>query len=64
MKKQKINISLIAQDEWEDYFEIYKDEINSLQNKISKTGGEIDKMVYKLYQLNEEEIKIIELKTN
>ena len=60
LKKQKIHLSLVQQDEWEDYFNSYKDEINRLQAEINKTDKEIDQMVYKLYELNEEEIQIIE----
>jgi len=60
LKKQKIKLSLRQQDEWEDYFDNYKTEINDLQNQINKTDSEIDKMVYELYKLTEEEIKIVE----
>ncbi len=60
LKKRKIQLSLIQQDEWEEYFNVYKTEINQIQNKISQTDKEIDQMVYKLYELTEEEISIIE----
>ncbi len=60
LKKQKIKLSLIKQDEWEEYFNTYKNEINRLQNEIDKTDKEIDQMVYELYGLTEEEIKIVE----
>lgn len=58
--KLKIKLSLSQQDEWEEYFISYKTEINKLQVEIEKTDKEIDKMVYALYGLTEEEIKIVE----
>ena len=51
---------MVQQDEWEEYFNAYKAEINTLQNQISATDKEIDQMVYELYGLTEEEIKIVE----
>nr|WP_321357932.1 N-6 DNA methylase [uncultured Draconibacterium sp.] len=60
LKKQKIILSLVQQDEWEEYFNSYKSEINQLQSEIEKTDREIDRMVYELYGLTEEEIKIVE----
>ncbi|MCD4680802.1 MAG: N-6 DNA methylase [Bacteroidales bacterium] len=60
LKKQKILLSLIQQDEWEEYFNSYKNEINQIQSEINKTNKEIDQMVYELYGLTEEEIGIVE----
>jgi len=60
LKKQKVKLSLTQQDEWEEYFTKYKNDINKLQFEISATDRGIDQMVYKLYDLTEEEIKIIE----
>ena len=60
LKKQKVVLSLKDQDEWEDYFNSYKQEINTLQAEIAKTDKEIDQMVYELYGLTEEEIKVVE----
>jgi len=60
LKKQKIALTLKQQDEWEEYFSDYKTECNSLSAKISETDKEIDRMVYGLYGLSEEEIEIIE----
>jgi len=31
LKKQKIALSLVQQDEWEEYFTAYKGEINNIQ---------------------------------
>ena len=60
LKKKKVTLTLKQQDEWEEYFNEYKTEINELQAEISKTDNEIDCMVYRLYGLTEEEIKIVE----
>ncbi len=60
LRKQKIKIKLGSENnEWREYFEKTKEKINHLQIQIDKTDKIIDKMVYKLYKLNEEEIKII-----
>ena len=60
LKKQKIILSLTDQDEWEDYFNKYKSEILAIQADIDRTDHEIGQMVYELYGLTEEEIKIVE----
>ncbi len=60
LKKQKIILNFKQQDEWEDYFDSYKQEINDLQHRINQTDTEIDKMVYELYKLTENEIETIE----
>lgn len=60
LKKKKINLSLVQQDEWEEYFTTYKTQINQLQAEIQQTDNEIDQMVYKLYDLTKEEIDIVE----
>ena len=56
----KIKLSLVQQDEWEEYFSSYKSKINQLQTEIKSTDKTIDEMVYELYELTEEEIKIVE----
>ena len=60
LKKQKIKLSLVQQDEWEDYFTQYKSAINDLSAQIAATDKEIDARVYALYGLTEEEIATIE----
>ena len=60
LEKQKIKLSLVQKDELEDYFNAYKSECVTLKTEIETTDKEIDKMVYQLYGLNEEEIKIVE----
>lgn len=46
--------------EWMELFEDYKKQAQDLKQEINKTDKEIDKMVYELYGLSEEEIKIVE----
>ena len=60
MRKKGAKIGLSTQDELEKYFDKNKAEFVELDTQIKKTDTEIDKMVYKLYKLNEEEISIIE----
>ncbi len=60
LKKQKIKLTLVQQDEWEDYFSQYKTECNSISEQIAETDKKIDGMVYELYGLTEEEIKVVE----
>ena len=60
LKKKKVTLTLKQQDEWEQYFNEYKTEINNLQQQITQTDKEIDQLVYKLYGLTEEEIRIVE----
>ncbi|MDY0180722.1 Eco57I restriction-modification methylase domain-containing protein [Aliarcobacter skirrowii] len=47
-------------NEWQRLFENDKKEVLELQNQINITDKEIDQMVYKLYDLTEDEIKIVE----
>jgi hypothetical protein len=46
--------------EWMEVFETKKKEAQDLKSEIDKTDKEIDKMVYELYGLSEEEIQIVE----
>ncbi|MCF6358177.1 MAG: hypothetical protein L3J54_10265 [Draconibacterium sp.] len=64
LKKKRVVLSLLQQDEWEEYFNAYKTEINNLQNQINQTDKEIDQLVYQLYELTDEEIKIVEESIN
>ena len=61
LEKQKIKLSLLEQDEWEEYFENYKKSVLEIKQKIFVMDKEIDFMIYKLYELTDEEIKIIEM---
>ena len=51
LKKQKIKLSLVQQDEWEDYFNQYKAACSELTCRIGETDKEIDTRVYALYGL-------------
>ena len=60
LKKQKFALTLKEQDEWEEYFDSYKQQCNDLSSQIAKTDREIDYMVYNLYGLTDAEIEIVE----
>ena len=60
LKKAKIKLSLSDEANWEDYFIAEKEKADTLNNEITKTDKEIDKMVYELYGLSDDEIKVIE----
>jgi len=60
LAKQKIALSFKRQDDFEDYFNEYKTECNTLSAQISATDKEIDRMVYALYGLSEIEVEVIE----
>ena len=61
IKKVKgVKLSKIVEMEWMELFEEKKAETDSLKAEIDKTDKEIDTMVYELYGLTEEEIKIVE----
>ncbi|UPQ77748.1 BREX-1 system adenine-specific DNA-methyltransferase PglX [Flavobacterium azooxidireducens] len=58
--KKKIKLSLSEESEWEDYFLQEQQKAVAIKNEIDATDKEIDRMVYELYGLSEEEIKIVE----
>ena len=60
LKKQKIKLSLNQQDEWMDFFSKYQSACNDLSARIAATDKEIDALVYALYGLTDEDIKLIE----
>lgn len=60
LTKKKVTLSLSQKAEWEDYFNQERKKALDLKNKIDTTDKEIDAMVYELYGLSEEEIKIVE----
>jgi len=55
-----IKLTLPEEAEWMEYFNEQKQKITELRQQISKIDGEIDQLVYDLYGLTEEEIKIVE----
>jgi hypothetical protein len=60
LTKQKIKLSLSDQSEWLAFFEQEKQKAMDIKNEMDKTDKEIDKMVYELYGLTADEIKIVE----
>ncbi|MCK4922604.1 MAG: N-6 DNA methylase [Bacteroidales bacterium] len=60
LKKAKIKLDLSDEAEWMQYLNEQKEKAQTLKSEIEKTDKEIDQMVYELYGLSEEEIKIAE----
>ena len=53
-------LSKMDEMDWMNVFETKKAEAESLKAEIDKIDREIDQMVYELYGLTEEEVRIIE----
>jgi type I restriction-modification system DNA methylase subunit len=60
LHKVKVRIPLEQESEWEDYFVKHAKEVLEIVDRIDMTEKEIDRLVYELYQLSEEEIQIVE----
>jgi type I restriction-modification system DNA methylase subunit len=60
LAKKKVKLTLSEEAEWEDYFETESKKAQDLKAQIDKTDAAIDQMVYELYGLSEEEIRIVE----
>ncbi|MBL7047852.1 MAG: N-6 DNA methylase, partial [Candidatus Marinimicrobia bacterium] len=60
LKRAKVKLTLQQEAEWMAYFNEQSKKANALQTEINRIEKEIDQMVYKLYGLTEEEIKIVE----
>lgn len=60
LQKTKVKITLNEEADWLKYFEEQKAKAKILNQEINKIDKEIDVIVYKLYNLTEEEIKIVE----
>jgi len=60
LAKKKVKLSLKEEAEWETYFLEEAKQALELKSEIDKTDKEIDRMVYELYGLTEEEIGIVE----
>lgn len=58
--KKKIKMGLADEAEWEEYFLDEQTKAKQLAAEIECTDREIDQMVYKLYDLTDDEIAIIE----
>jgi hypothetical protein len=60
LEKKKIKLSLSEEAEWETYFTSEAKKALAIKSQIEKTDKEIDQLVYALYELTEDEIKIVE----
>ena len=60
LQKQKVKLSLAQKIEWLGAFETEKTKAKTITATIEQTDREIDAMVYRLYGLTAEEIKIVE----
>jgi type I restriction-modification system DNA methylase subunit len=60
LTKAKVKLSLSEEAEWMAYFNEQKTKALSLQSDITLLDREIDALVYELYGLTEEEIRIVE----
>ncbi len=63
LKKAKVNfdnLNLKDRRQWQDYFLEHQEKALEIKGIIDKTDKEIDKMVYDLYGLTKEEIRIVE----
>jgi hypothetical protein len=60
LAKKKVKMSLSEENEWEEFFLQEAKQALALKSEIDKTDKEIDRMVYELYGLTEEEIGIVE----
>ena len=60
MKELKQKVTPKIKLEWLEIFEDTKKELQELQTQITATDKEINTVVYKLYDLTDEEIKIVE----
>jgi tRNA1(Val) A37 N6-methylase TrmN6 len=58
--KEYTKLSLKEESEWMQYFNEQKQKATEIMDQIDKADNEIDRMVYELYGLTEEEIKIVE----
>lgn len=63
LKKQKIKLSLVQQDEWEEYFNQYREVCQQLSAQITETDQEIDLKVYHLYGLTYDEVLTVDPNT-
>ncbi|MDD5789348.1 MAG: N-6 DNA methylase [Spirochaetia bacterium] len=60
MKELKQKVTPKTKLEWLEIFEDTKKELQELQTQITATDKQINTLVYKLYDLTDEEIKIVE----
>lgn len=56
----KRKLSLKEQDQWEKYFLDNTSQLKDLKNKLASIDNELDEDVYKLYNITDSEIKLVE----
>lgn len=59
LEKSKVKLTLSQKAEWEDYFLQESKKALDIKHQIDTTDQEIDRMVYELYGLTEDEIKLV-----
>ena len=59
LEKSKVKLTLSQKAEWEDYFLQESKKALDIKQQIDTTDKEIDRMVYVLYGLSEDEIKLV-----
>ncbi len=64
LNKLKITLSGEKKEDWFERFNRFKSSAQELKSVIDQTDKQIDKLVYELYELTEEEIKIVEGEAN
>ena len=60
LNKQKITLSGAKKEDWFERFNRFKSSAQELKSVIDQTDKQIDQLVYELYELSEEEIRIVE----
>lgn len=60
LKKVNVQLSLYEEAEWMQYFNEQKQKAQILKSEINRIDKEINQMVYEVYGLTEEEIRIVE----
>ena len=63
LKKQKIKLTLLEQDEWDEYFNAYRTACQDIAKQIATTSNKIDLRVYQLYGLTYDEVLIVDPET-
>lgn len=60
LKKKKIKLALLDQDDWQSYFEVKKKQATIVNNKIIDLKKELDLITYDAFRLNKKDIAVIE----
>ncbi|OQX97306.1 MAG: hypothetical protein B6I24_09300 [Bacteroidetes bacterium 4572_128] len=60
INNKKIKLTIRQQDEWEDYFLYYKDNLQKIVKDIESKKNNINNKIYKIYGLTKSEIELIE----